>query len=415
MAAEDEGDSPEPVKRGFIAGYTLAQVGAYISFMPLFQVLLPLKAAGIDPIHKTALLSQVGFWGAIVAALANLVAGAVSDRTQSRFGRRRPWLLVGAAATLGAYGLIYQAADAGSLIAGVIAFQLGFNFLFSALLAVMADRVPNAQKGLVSALLSLGYPLGMLVGTSVVGGLISGVGARFAAIGVVLLVTLVPFALALKDVPVAPRDDPPSVVERLKALSLAPLANRDFALAWTGRFFVIFAFVVVQGYTLYFLQDVLGPTRPGRTAEQDLAALTAISAIANIVFALLAGHVSDRIGRRKPLVAAGALALAAAIATFALSQSWEVAVAAYVVYGCGAGCYYAVDMALVTQVLPSLKDAGKDLGLINLSNALPQVAAPALAVWLIQGLHTDLRVLFLISAGSCVVGALVILPIRGVR
>jgi MFS family permease len=417
MAVEADVGPAAPVRPAFMAGYTLAQVGAYISFVPLFQVLLPLKAAAIDPVHKTLLLSEVGFWGAIVAAVVNLAAGAVSDRTTSRFGRRRPWLVIGALGTLGAYHLIYRASDVVSLLGGVIAFQVGFNFLFAALLAVMADRVPDAQKGLVSALLSLGYPLGTLVGTSVVGGLIFDEAARFIAVAVVLVVTVIPFALVLDDRPAGRRDGPQGLASGLAALSLAPLAHRDFALAWTSRFLVILAFVVAQGYTLYFLQDVLdfGGATSGRSPEQGLALLTAVSAMSNIALALLGGLLSDRLGRRKPFVAAGGLMLAGGIAAFALAPSWPIAVAAYVLYGCGAGCYYAVDMALVTQVLPSARDAGKDLGLINLSNALPQIVAPLLAIWLIQSLGADLRALFMIAAVCAALGGLLVLAIRSVR
>jgi len=416
MAREASAGSGEPVRPAFVAGYTIAQIGAYISFVPLFQILLPLKAAAIDPADKTILLSHVGFWGAIVAAAANLIAGAISDRTTSRHGRRRPWLVIGAVATLASYGLIYRATDAASLLGGVIAFQLGFNFLFAALLAVMADRVPDTQKGLVSALLSLGYPLGGLVGTSVVGGLIVGEAARFIAISAVLVVTIVPFAFALADRPAAPRAAPSGLLDRL-ALSPAPFAHRDFALAWAGRFLVILAFVVAQTYTLYLLQDVLhyGRLFPGRTPEQGLALLTAVSAIASMTLSLLGGLLSDRLARRKVFVSAGGLMIAVGIAVFALAPSWPVAFLAYMVFGCGAGLFYAVDMALVTQVLPSARDAGKDLGLINLSNALPQVAAPVLAVWLVQSMGADLRALFLIAAGCAALGGLVVLPIRSVR
>ncbi|MCI3131580.1 MFS transporter [Phenylobacterium aquaticum] len=418
MTAREAGRPVEPVGRGFIGGYTLAQVGAYISFMPLFQVLLPLKAAALDPAHKTVLLSQVGLLGAVVAALANLAAGAISDRTTWSMGRRKPWLLIGGAGTLAAYGLIYQASNAFALMGAIMVFQLGFNFLFAALLAVMADQVPDAQKGLVSAMLSLGYPLGTLVGTSVVGGLIAGEGLRFVAIAVVLVATLLPFTLALKDRP-APRIARPrrSLGEMLRFFSIDPRAHPDFALAWAGRLMVILGFVVVQGYTLYFLQDVLhiGRSGIGRTPAQGLALLTALSAVANIVFSLLSGLISDRVGRRKLFVAAGALVLAFSLAAFALTPNWTTAMIAYVAYGCGAGCYNAVDMALITQVLPSADDAGKDLGLINLSNAIPQIIAPLLAVWLTSVLGADLRALFLVAAATCGLGGLIVLPIRSVR
>jgi MFS family permease len=100
---------------------------------------------------------------------------------------------------------------------------------------------------------------------------------------------------------------------------------------------------------------------------------------------------------------------------FSMSPSWPVLVAAYVVFGCGAGCFCAVDIALVTQVLPSQRDAGKDLGVINLANTLPQALAPALAVWSLGPTHENFHVFFLMAAGLALAGGLAILPIRGVR
>ena len=89
--------------------------------------------------------------------------------------------------------------------------------------------------------------------------------------------------------------------------------------------------------------------------------------------------------------------------------------AAYVLYGCGSGCYYAVDMALITQVLPSPRDVGKDLGIVNLSNTLPQAVAPMLGVVFLGAARADFRSLFLLAAGLCLVGGLMVLPIRKVR
>jgi len=88
VIVEREQTSP-PVGAAFIAALTLAQVGAFLSFTPLLSILAPLKAAEIDPAHKAVILAQVGFWGALVAGAANIMVGVLSDRTRSRFGRRR--------------------------------------------------------------------------------------------------------------------------------------------------------------------------------------------------------------------------------------------------------------------------------------------------------------------------------------
>ena len=406
----------KPVGAGFIAAFTFAQAGAYVGFVPLFQILLPLKAAAIDPVHKTILLSHVMFYGALTAGAANLFAGAISDRTGSRFGRRRPWMFAGAVGTLLAYAMIFRAHDAGSLLGAVLIFQLAFNFLFAALLAVMADRVPDRQKGLVSGLMALGLPLGTVGGALLVGGLLRGDAARFAAVAIVVTLSIIPFTLRMTDQPVAtaPAFRPWAF---LRSFWVDPRAHPDFALAWIGRFLVIIAFSVVQSYMLYYLQDVVDYPRvfPGRPAEEGLAILTAIYAAGNIAFAVIGGLVSDRLGRRKLFVVVGAALIACAITVFALTPSWPAVMTAYALYGCGAGCYYAVDMALITQVLPSARDVGKDLGIVNLSNTLPQSVAPLLGVWFLSGGHADYRSLFLVAAGLSVLGGLMVTPIRRVR
>jgi len=417
MAAEQTREVA-PAGPGFMAALTLAQIGAFISFMPLLQILLPLKVAALDPTHRAVTLAQISFWGAVAAGLANLFAGAISDRTTSRLGRRRPWLLGGAAGTLVAYVAIHLAGDVRELMAGVIFFQIVFNFLFAALLALVVDRVPEHQRGLISALLGLGYPLGSVGGAALVGGLIENEALRFTALGAVVLVTVVPFALLLRDRPISVEHRPST---RLAVFSpsfwIDPRKHPDFAFAWIGRFLVQIGFGLVQSYMLYYLLDVVRyPSLfPGHRAEQGLAILTAIAAVTNVSFSLLGGLVSDRLRRRKPFVIVGAAILAAATASFALAPSWPALMIAYAFHGLGAGLYFAVDIALVTQVLPSARDAGKDLGIVNLSNTVPQIIAPVIAVGLLGAAHADFRMLFLLAAGVCGVGALMVLPIRSVR
>ena len=418
MSSSDEARPATPVRTSFIAAYTLAQIGAFVSFMPLFQVLLPLKAEAIDPANKALLLSQVAFYGAMVASVANLLAGAISDRTTSRFGRRRPWMVVGSLGAASAYLLIMAAKTPLALIGGIVLFQLMFNLMFSALVAVLPDRVPDGQKGRVAAFLSLGNPIGTMAGAVLIGGLLVTEFTRYMAITLVLLITLAPFVLKLDDKPL-PRDARPpfKLGEFISALWVNPRKHPDFAFAWLGRFLVVVALSLVQCYMLYFLQDVIGYSRlfPGRKAEEGLAILTTVATVSNVALALIGGMLSDKLKRRKLFAAGAAMTIALAMVIFSMTPSWPVMLATYLLLGCGAGCFYAVDIALITQVLPSQRDAGKDLGILNLANTLPQALAPMLAVWALGPTQLDYRAFFLVAAALAVAGGLAILPIRGVR
>ncbi|KAK0331574.1 hypothetical protein LTR94_028382, partial [Friedmanniomyces endolithicus] len=79
----------------FLSAYVLLVVCAFTALTPVLQIIVPLHAGQIDPAAKTQVLSQAVFWGAVTAAVSNIVIGALSDRTRSRFGKRSPWLAAG--------------------------------------------------------------------------------------------------------------------------------------------------------------------------------------------------------------------------------------------------------------------------------------------------------------------------------
>jgi MFS family permease len=405
--------APQPRLGGrFIALYVLANVGAYIAFIPLLQILVPLRAAAIDPAHGAVLLSRVAFCGAVAASLANILFGALSDRTRSTIGDRRPWLIAGLAAILLAYTMISQATTPPLLLAGVVAFQLAFNAMFAPLGAVLADDVPNVQKGLVSALLGLGYPLGNIVGTQAVGALVVTETARFAVLGALVAAFIAPFVWQLGRRP----SRPASVSSWRTTLLINPLAHPDFARAIAGRLLVVTAFSLVQGYLLLYLRHIAADPGqvPGRP-EAAFATLATIGTVANIASAVLAGYLSDRTGQRSLFVFAGGATMAAGIVWLGFAQSWAGLQGASVVYGCGAGIYYAVDLALIVQVLPSLRNAGKDLGIVNLSNTIPQMVAPLIALAMLSGPTPSFRGMFLLGAAAALLGAACVLGIGPAR
>lgn len=93
--------------------------------------------------------------------------------------------------------------------------------------------------------------------------------------------------------------------------------------------------------------------------------------------------------------------------------SWPVAIAGAVTLGVGFGVFLSVDFAILTEVLPAAADRGKDLGVINIANSLPQVLAPAVAAPIIAWLG-GYQTLYVVAAVIGLAGALLVRRIRSV-
>jgi MFS family permease len=132
-----------------------------------------------------------------------------------------------------------------------------------------------------------------------------------------------------------------------------------------------------------------------------------------IVTSVVGGAISDRMGKRKPLVIASSVVISIAALILAFEPTWAGAIAGAVVLGVGFGAYLAVDFALITQVLPAALDRGRDLGVINVANSLPQVIAPAIASVFVVfwGGYVSL---YVAAAVVGLLGAVFVVKIKGV-
>ena len=392
----------------FVALYALAQVGAFIAFIPMLNLLLPLKAEAIDPASKAVLLSQVTLWGAVAAALANLAAGALSDATKSRFGRRRPWIFGGAFAVAAAHGLVFMAEGVWTLVAAVIAFQIAVNLMFGPLNAVLPDRVPDRQKGLVSALQGLALPTAGLFSAVVLAMMLEGLGLRFLVTALCVLALVLPLAV-LKD-----RSRASASMPRAR-LSLAVLADHDFRLAFLSRLLVQVTITLNVLYLLFYLQDEATLPVPMPTPDVALGWLLAAGTVAGLVAGFVGGIVSDRLRRRRIPILTGGLLMAAGTLLMVAQPQWPGPLVAQIVFGAGLGLYSTVDIALVAQVLPDPTHAGRDLGVMNLAITLPQIAAPLIGLGVLTAFGGNLRGVFVVSSVFAAAGALAVLGIRRVR
>lgn len=394
----------------WIGGITAGMLGLYMAFFTPIQVLLPLQLAAIAPESKVAAFGLVTGAGALVAVVANPVAGALSDRTAGRFGRRHPWTLGGVVVGAAALALLgTQATVAGVLILWCLA-QASLNAGYASLNAAVPDHVPVRQRATVSGWIGFPQALGLVVGAVIVTVLVTGLPAGYLVIGLATVALVLPFVLATNDPPL-PRADRKPVSWRsvLAGMWISPRAHPDFAWAWFTRFLVMLGNATGTLYLLYFLQDAVGYERlfPGHSVDEGVLVLTLIYTTGVIATCVAGGVLSDRIGRRKvPItVASAVMAFAAVLLTF--WHTWPMAMAAAAIMGAGFGVYLSVDQALITQVLPEAADRGKDLGIINIANTAPQVLGPALAAPIVAGLGGYSGLYALTAAVTLLGGALV--------
>ncbi|MFE5295829.1 MFS transporter [Streptomyces sp. NPDC056632] len=399
-----------PVRAGWTARLSLATLAVFMAFMTPIQILLPLQLEQIDPDDKNAALSLVTGLGALVAVLANPIAGAWSDRTTSRFGRRRPWILGGALA--GAAGLAFTASQhtvAGVAVGWCLA-QAGLNAMLAGVTTPIADRVPLTQRAQVSGWTGLMQSLGLVLGALITTALVTGVRSGYAVLALLTVALALPFVLRHGE-PALPRALRPAFAVRSFARSfwVSPRKHPDFGWAWLTRFLINLGNALGTLYLFYFLADAVHHADPGT----GVLILTVVYTACAALTAIPVGVLSDRVGRRKTFVVLCSLIMTAAALLLALLHTWPSALAAAAVLGAGYGIYLAVDQALVTQVLPEAADRAKDLGVINIANSGPQVLAPALASPVIAhaGGYTGL---YLTAALATLAGGLLVGRIRGV-
>lgn len=376
-------------------------------------VSLALRVRELAPEHATGPTSTILWVGALVALLGNPIFGALSDRTKSRYGRRRPYLVGGVLLGLVSLGLIATATSLRAVLFGWCAAQLAYNAAVAAMVAIVPDRIPAEQRGTVVGILGVCVPVGQIAGTFLVQELSGSLTAALwvpgviAVFGVLLLVTFLPDA-PLSASPVASRTAVP-------ASTPGGPSYVNFGFAWLSRAFFVTGSVFLQAYQPFLLIDGLGFT--AAEVPRLIFRTTLTQAVAVMLCSVLAGRLSDQLGRRKVFAVTGAVVQGIGLWLIAVAPSYPAFLAGVGLMGMGHGVYEGVNLALVTEVLPDRAHrAAKDLGILNIANTLPQVVAPLTGpVLLAMNRANDYFSMFVVAGALTMLGAVMLVPVRGVR
>jgi MFS family permease len=393
--------------------------------------------SAVGDANKGSILGLALGAGAFISMVAAPIFGALSDRIRLPGGRRKPWIVIGSLGNmLGLVGLAYliQPGHPESVTAWTVVFlfvELFNNIATGPYSALIPDQVPPEQRGAASGWLGLMTMLGTFVGGAM-GFLIDPLGipgVYFIMIGVIGLGALVT-VFGVQEHEVQRQVPPFKLGEFLRGL-LDPFKHSDFTWVFLTRLLVTMGIFTVQEFIQYYLGDVIGAPfvlagfgTVAETAEAAVSFFLPMLLLGAIITTVLAGILSDRYGRKSMVYISGAL-MSIVCLVFVFFHSFTLAILMGIVFGLGYGAYESVDWALASDVLPSMDDYAKDMGVWHVAMVLPQVIATPIAGALLDNFqrvgaaqnipNLGYTIIFLMAVVYFVLGTVFVKQIKKVR
>jgi MFS family permease len=393
--------------------------------------------------HEGFALGVLEGVGSLMAVVWQPVAGALSDRTRTRFGRRHPFIVVG---TIGDVLFLV-----GLALSGTFGLVLIFYFLLQTASntaqgpyqGLMPDVVPESQRGTASGYFGVANVVGLLAGTVGAGFILAHAGrvAAILSICALLVLTLLPTVLLIPD-----RAE--RTVGQFKSVRLAivttfarPLRYPSFLWLMGSRLLILMGLVGVQSFVFFYFSNVFFHNDRKDTITASYTLLGLVIGAAFLV-SWPAARASDRFGRR-PFILIGGLLGAAGVLMLVFSHFQLLptqlvepvarmlkvpplaaqATLVGVLIGVGYGLFFSVDWAFIQDVIPA-EEAGLFMGFSNIATAGSGIIARFVGGFLLDpfnhgpqllGLPGGFPVIFSVFSASLLVGALLILKVPEVR
>lgn len=396
-----------------------ATTAAFATYNGVAQILVPAQVQRIDPVAKVAVLALLASSTTGTALVGLFLGGTLSDRTHSRWGRRAPWLVLSAVAS--AIFLVILGTRTSLHGVAIVYLLLWFaaTVYLGALTPVIVDRIPENRLGIASAVVGLGVPLGILIGTNLVARVSQETG--YSLLAVFLLVTTALLVIGARESS-AVRPRPAKTLQWSTAArkiwarsigSFSSFRSADFTYAFLGRALILLSFNMLVAFQYYLLQDYVGVRNlPQHSPAVAISILTMFQTAGWISATAGAGWLADRLGRTKMCVGVCSAGVSVAMLIPIWSPTWPGMIIFQTMFGIFFGTYYSVDLALICLVLPRREAAGRDMGIMNIAN-VTQLVAPGIAGALI--IRFGYEAIFSVCMVAAALGGVLVFRIRSVR
>lgn len=379
--------------------YALAWAGGAVAYTPLLTILLPGRVAGLAGSEAgIGWLAQIALAGALAASAGSIAFGFLSDITRNR----RAWIAVGLVLSSALLPLIGRAQTLDGLIFAIIGWQLALNMMLAPLAAWAGDQVPDRRKGMLGGFMAFAPAFGALSGAIVTQPGLAQEGQRLALVALMVVACVLPILLFAPRRSVAlPRHEPAPAIPSPEP---QPAQRRIVVRMWIARLAVQVAEATLFAYLLFWLRSL-----DSAVGENQTARLFSVIMLVSAPLALAAGRWSDKADRPMLPLAISACFSAAGLLGMALAGTLGAAMAAYALFGLASAVFLALHSSQTLRILLRPERRGRDLGLFNLTNTVPSLIMPWLAIGLVPAF--GFQALFLILAVLAIGASLLLFTI----
>ena len=407
------------VSRSFLFWITVANFGASLALMVPLTYSLAVRVTQLAPGHEEVLGYVTGSAQLIYLILSPLL-GVWSDRLRSPFGRRAPFIVVGSLVGLVAVAFIAIAPSILLVGIGWVVGLLGWATAGQGIQTLLADRVPEEQRGRASALTGVSTQIAPVFGIGVAYAVASSTLLIFVLPALVGLMLILPFVLIKREGNSRDivRNDAVSVRTLFSSYVFNPRKHPDFGWNWLGRFIFFMGLYFNTTFGTFFYAQRLHI--PVIQVAGVVAAIGIIGVVAATGGALLGGFLSDKLGRRKLFTLIGALLFVAGACVEAFAHTLPQLIIGSVIMQLAIAAFSVVDQAIVFAVLPNRAEAGRYLAVVAFAQKIPSAIAPLIAPLIITigavGADKNYTALYLIGAVFALIGGLIIFTkVKSVR
>ncbi|HEY1530955.1 MAG TPA: MFS transporter [Galbitalea sp.] len=394
-----------PFKR-LMGSMATSYAGAFIVQAVPVNLLLTVKLTTIAGPGAAVAFSLVTGVAAVIGLIVQPLTGRLSDRSKSRFGKRRSWIFLGGlASSVLVIGMLFTNQVWQVVVVWAIV-SIFINVQFAATGALLAEQVPAKRRGAMSGVLGSMAILGPVLGLGAVNGATHQPWLQWVIVGVSGIILVVVSVALLKD-PQQTRPDGETrlrFLEVVKSYWLSPRKHPAFGWAWAVRFLVSCTGAALT-YNALLLINRFHYTK--EAVQPQVLLLTLLYGVFIIIFSTVGGVLSDRIKRQKPFVIVASVVAAVALILIGTAPNVPTLFVATGILGIGAGIFLSVDLAMSVRMLPNPENVGKDIAVMGLASTLPSAFVPAIApLFLLLGGYT---LLYVAIAVLGLIGAVLVL------